>query len=1180
MPARDRGSDGDEAVDQPLLSRALHEHPVAMLAVDPATHRILDANAAAQRDFGWTRAGLLAMSLTDLRPAAAVRAMEQDTPFGSEARPAGGPWQVICADGRGREAEVVVSDLRVDGQWLLLVTAMPVTRPAQPAAPTAPAGLREHGEWLRLVMAAARIGTFRRDIVADRFELSPEARALHGLLPQGEVSLDTWFAVAPPEDRARVKDELAAGWARRAHEIALQYRLVDPRTGATRHIESRAVYTYDDTGRPMTATGVVIDITDHKRRELALVDSEERLRLAQEAAGIGVWEFDTSTGMAHFSPQSLRLHNLPADHPAVFPRDVWVRMIHPDDIAEAAQQRDRAIEHGTPFDYVFRVITGCGDVRWIQSRGRALANDAGQQHRILGAHIDVTVQVELAARLRRSEETHRLALEATDEGVWDWDIPSGRVHVSDRHCRMRGIEPHEADGSFNAWADNVHPDDLRQARARIDAHLRGEVASYASEYRIVRRDGTQAWILDRAKIVARDADGRPLRMVGTNQDISARVRLEAALTENERWLRLAQEAAGIGTFSVDLGSGMVRFSKRSRRLHGMPDDHPEVFPRSQWTNWVDAQDAAAASAAVDAHRSHDDPIELSFRIPQAGGQVRWVQALGRRIAAGGTAGDRFVGVHVDITERRELLDILRRNEDTLRLAIESADAGVWEIDIRTGLLKGSDRAAEILGETPAGFGSDVGGFVQRMHPEDRARYDATRAERLSGRVANFVTEYRVRHRDGRWVWVVNRGKAIDHDEQGRPRRLVGLLQDISPQKAIETALARSEAQLRSVIDAVPLGIVVVDALSEIRVVNPACIGMLGAASARELIGQPLHRFLDTEDGDPGMTQIEPGPGQQARLSEFTIRRPGRPALRVECVAVPFLLTEQGSGFLAVFTDVTRQRDAASQLRALEAQVMRGARLNAVGAMAAALAHQLNQPLTAASNYAQASKILLRQSDGGAGRVGEPLDLLDKSIGQMLRVGNIVRGLREFIGSDNHELATLRIADLLADVVAQIEAHHPHAAGARISASVEPTALAVFGDAILLEQVLTNLVRNALEACTHSARRDIDITARRHTDGQHVEIVVRDTGPGIPAALRRRLFDPVASSKPGGMGIGLAVSRAIMQLHGGSIRAAETEAGEGAEFCVLLPITGAALIHLQAEGEPPGVDEAAGGANRP
>ncbi len=167
--------------------------------------------------------------------------------------------------------------------------------------------LRENEERLRLAMATAGIGTWRRDIEADRFELSPEARRIHGLLPDGEVSLAVWLAAAPIEDREHVMAQLAEGWGRQAPEISVQHRLVDPANARVRHIESRATYTYNPAGQPISSIGVIIDITERKERELELIRSEQRHRSIIETAADAIIIADEAGRILSVNPATLEM---------------------------------------------------------------------------------------------------------------------------------------------------------------------------------------------------------------------------------------------------------------------------------------------------------------------------------------------------------------------------------------------------------------------------------------------------------------------------------------------------------------------------------------------------------------------------------------------------------------------------------------------------------------------------------------------------------------------------------------------------------------------------------------------------------------------------------------------------------------------------------------------------------
>ena len=419
--------------------------------------------------------------------------------------------------------------------------------------------------------------------------------------------------------------------------------------------------------------------------------------------------------------------------------------------------------------------------------------------RALGVHIDVTAQRELEERLRHSEDRLRLTIAATDEGLWDWDLVTNRVVFSERLVAMLGYAPDEASPELPFWSEKIHPEDKPRVMADLDAHIAGRSPTYASEHRLRHKDGHWIWILDRGMIVAWDAAGKPLRMVGTHQDITERRKIQAALAESEQWLRLTQDAAGIGIFELDLGTGMVRASDVSRRMFGMRPGLPQTFPRDEWLHCVVPEDAEAARATLLRNIDGGAPIEYTVRVPLEDGRTRWVQTLGR-VTRDADGRSRLRGVNVDITERRQLEEKLRRSEERLRLAIEATDEGVWDWHLPTNSLQVGDSMIRMLGHDPAGFHVSVGTWRALVHPDDLARVEASLSAHLDGRTVSYVSEHRLRHADGRWIWVLDRGRAIERDAAGRPVRLIGMNQDITARKAIEAELAQRQSEGEEALD--------------------------------------------------------------------------------------------------------------------------------------------------------------------------------------------------------------------------------------------------------------------------------------------------------------------------------------------------------------------------------------------
>jgi two-component system sensor kinase FixL len=222
------------------------------------------------------------------------------------------------------------------------------------------------------------------------------------------------------------------------------------------------------------------------------------------------------------------------------------------------------------------------------------------------------------------------------------------------------------------------------------------------------------------------------------------------------------------------------------------------------------------------------------------------------------------------------------------------------------------------------------------------------------------------------------------------------------------------------------------------------------------------------------------------------------------------------------------------------------RLAAAGEMAGAIAHEVNQPLTALANYGRSAQMLLRRPEA---RVEELDSVIAKMLGEAGRAADVVRRLRDFFRSGTTRLEIMSVEQLLA-LVRQVSEAAIGGHGIELRTEAAPGIPALFVDRLQIELILRNLIANAVESVSaHPAReRRITVAVERHDEGQ-VRVAVVDNGPGLAAAVRERLFQPFVSGKPTGLGLGLAVSRAIAEAHGGSL---EARAGERGEFHLVLP----------------------------
>jgi two-component system sensor kinase FixL len=376
----------------------------------------------------------------------------------------------------------------------------------------------------------------------------------------------------------------------------------------------------------------------------------------------------------------------------------------------------------------------------------------------------------------------------------------------------------------------------------------------------------------------------------------------------------------------------------------------------------------------------------------------------------------------------------------------------------------------------------------------------------------------------------------------------------SARKAIEKAQSRAdsrEAHLRSVLDTVLDASIVSTKDGTIVSFNAAAIRQFGY-SEEEAIGQNLRLLMP----EPYHREHDGYLERYLRTGEKRIIGMDRVVVgrRKDGSTFPMKLAvgETHTGGETFFTgfvrDLTEREESAARLQEIQGELARLARLNEMGEMASTLAHELNQPLSAIANYVHGCARLLRDLDETiAVRMREALE---ETANQSLRAGQIIKHLREFVTKGETEKAPENIRRLVeeAGALALVGSREK---GVRTVFEFAQGSEMVIVDRIQVQQVLTNLMRNAIEAMRDCQRRELLIRTRQE-DEDMIEVIVQDTGTGIPGEIAEQLFKPFITTKAGGMGIGLSISKRIVEAHGGEMTVTRNAAG-GATFRFTLPI---------------------------
>ncbi|MBV0933612.1 PAS domain-containing hybrid sensor histidine kinase/response regulator [Marinobacterium weihaiense] len=516
----------------------------------------------------------------------------------------------------------------------------------------------------------------------------------------------------------------------------------------------------------------------------------------------------------------------------------YINLVCPEDRAELVKQTRAAIERrDADWDHLYRISDGQGGYCWVMDHTRATYDTEGRLVRLHGylfQHDGIAEQMRREQALAESEARWRAVLLATSQGVWDWNAQTNRVYFSPLWKSMLGYGEDEVGDTLDEWDSRLHPDDRERVYRDLNQHLEGRTPAYENIHRMRARDGSWRWILDKGQVFSRDAQGRPLRVIGTHTDVTEQYIATSRLT------LLASNVPG-ALYQYHLrADGSSAFPYATAGIESVYEVTPEqvrndaapVFDRLH----PDDQERVAHTIQVSANTLTDWREEYRVILPERG--IRWLrgQATPRRDGDGGVL---WHGYLVDIT----------------------------------------DEAYLQLGYEPGAFDVDLDVFQTLVHPDDwDMMLDAV--QRQMARGEGFMVQFRLLHADGHWIWMEGRGKTTAHDAEGQPTFMMGTHTNIDASKQTEAALqaARQAADEANQAKSRFLA----NMSHEIRTPMSAIIGLsdLGRhetdphklreqlhkvhASAGQLLGI-LNDILDLSKIEAGQFELSPRPYQMSVL---------------------------------------------------------------------------------------------------------------------------------------------------------------------------------------------------------------------------------------------------------------------------------------------------------------------------
>ncbi|MEW5881951.1 MAG: PAS domain S-box protein [Pseudomonadota bacterium] len=1170
-----------------------------MLVIDPENGRIVDANAAATRFYGLSREQLLARTGAELntlpesehRAALAAALSQQQSVFHFRHRVAGGEL---------RDVDVYSGPIERDGRTLLLSvvhdeTARHRAERALQRMSRLHAMLSETNQLVVRAPDRASLleGICRIAVEHGGFRLAwvGVVRADGAIEPVARAGADDGYvdavrAVADPaheRGRGAVGRAIAFGTRVVVHDV-----LADPGMRPWHAAAARAGIAAK-VSLPLRESGVVIGALNLYAAEAEALGEAEIQTLDEMALDISfgldnlrrIQALQAALHVVEASPVVLFRWRPDPDRPVEFVSNNVARwgypaqsfledgrtyesVVHPDDLARIRAESGQHLAEGRDrYVQTYRIITAAGEIRWVEDATAVERAPSGEVTHLQGTVADITERHLAETALRTSERRLREAQRHARIGSWRY-VPPDTLDWSDQMYELFQL-PREVPVTYDAAVARLHPDDREATRRAFRDAMASGAAGHDAEFRIVWPDGRIRVHHSIGKFV-RDAQGRLLEVVGTQQDITERKHAEQALADSERRFRATFEQAAVGMAHVAPDGRWLLVNDRLCEIVGYTRE--ELLARSfqDITHPDDLERDLEQVRRLLAGQIGSYTLEKRYL--RKDGSTVWINLTVALVRRGDGSPDYFVSVVEDISERKRAEILLRDAEERFRQLADNVNEVFWVSNPeKTAMLYVSSAYESIWGRSRDRLYESPHDWFEAVHPDDREHlHTAFLTRQASG---EYDEIYRIVRPDGEVRWIHDRAYPV-RDSQGTVYRIVGTASDITDRKRIEDELR----MLSLAVEQSAESIIITDVQGRIEYVNAAFTRASGYAR-EELLGR--NPSVLQSGRTPRATYedlwrtLERG---DVWRGEFINRRKDGAEYVEEAVVSPI---RQSDGrvvrYLAVQVDVTDKRRVAAELeqyrhrleelvaertRELErARLQADAANQAKGAFLATMSHEIRTPMNgvlgmlevlARSRLSQEQLEMVRTAEeSGRTLLGIIDDILDFS--------KIEAGRMEI---ERAPVAVAEVVENLCDSMASLANQRDVTLTAYVAPEIPES---VSADPLRLRQILFNLIGNAIKFSAGRPERRgrvaVRVTVAQRTP-LRLAFAVIDNGIGMTPQAVARLFTPFTQAEVsttrrfGGTGLGLTICKRLAELMRGDI-AVESRPGEGSTFTLTLPV---------------------------
>ena len=825
----------------------------------------------------------------------------------------------------------------------------------------------------------------------------------------------------------------------------------------------------------------------------------------------------------------------------------WQTAVHREDLARHSEKWRISVATGQLFEDEARFRCAAdGGYRWFLVRGVPLRDRHGNIVRWYGTLTDIEDRKRAEETLQRSQFYISEGQRVAHMGSWAFNA-TGFEYWSSELFRIHGLDPSGKPPTVEKYLALVHPEDhafMKQAIAKmLDDHR-----AFDFTKRIVRPDGEIRHV--RCVGVPVMQGGIFQGFLGTGMDVTEQERLTEELLLSERYLSEGQRLAHMGSWTFNPAGFFEYWSEELFRIYGL-DPQKGAPTLEQYLATVHPQDRDFMADTIKRMCAEQSGCDVTKRIVRPDGELRYVRCVGIPLVEGEVL-KGFVGTAMDITEQEVLTRELERRQAHLAEAQRLTHTGSWAVNVRTDEHFWSEELFRIHEFDPEL--KPVWSLIRdRAHPDDRPSLDQRRKmEFTQTGWTESEADLRIVLPDGR----IKHLHTIAHpvmDASGQIVEVIGTTMDVTERKRIEDSLRRSESHLAEAQ----------------RLTHTGSWAWRVADRKVMHLSEEFYRICgyDPADGVPTFEEcfervhpedrvmwkgvIERAIAEKADYDrEFRILLPNGTMRWIHTVGHP-VFSDAGDleQFVGSSTDITELKLAEQErdkLRQLEANLAHTNRVSTLGEMAASLAHEIKQPIAAAITSANSCIEWLAHDPPNLDRARAAAARIDK-YGN--RAAEIIDRIRSFYKKSPPQRESVEVNRIIHEILTLLDGEAIRSSVA-IRTELAAELPVVMTDRVQLQQVFMNLTLNAIEAMKDSGG-ELTVKSQLEQEGQLL-FSVSDTGPGLPSENVDQIFSAFFTTKSKGSGMGLAISRSIVESHGGRLWATANN-GRGATFHFTLPI---------------------------